>query len=81
MTMAIRLAMLLFIVVFVASTNSYSQEPRKIRISNATLSYSALPLIAAREWKFFQEQGLDVDIILMRSSWTSVLWLKWPRAG
>lgn len=68
MTMAIRLAMLLFIVVFVASTNSYSQERRKIRISNATLSYSALPLIAAREWKLFQEQGLDVEIILMRSA-------------
>jgi NitT/TauT family transport system substrate-binding protein len=68
MTMAIRLAMLFFVVVFVASTNSYSQERRKIRISNATLSYSALPLIAAREWKLFQEQGLDVEIILMRSA-------------
>jgi len=68
MTMAIRWAMLFLVVVFVASTNSYSQERRKIRISNATLSYSALPLIAAREWKFFQEQGLDVEIILMRSA-------------
>lgn len=68
MTMAIRLAVLFFVVVFVASTNSYSQERRKIRISNATLSYSALPLIAAREWKLFQEQGLDVEIILMRSA-------------
>jgi len=68
MTMAIRLAMLFFVIVFVAATNSYSQERRKIRISNATLSYSALPLIAAREWKFFQEQGLDVEIILMRSA-------------
>lgn len=68
MTMAIRLAMLFFVIVFVASTNSYSQERRKIRISNATLSYSALPLIAAREWKLFQEQGLDVEIILMRSA-------------
>ena len=27
-----------------------AQERRKIRISNATLSYSALPLVAAREW-------------------------------
>jgi ABC-type nitrate/sulfonate/bicarbonate transport system substrate-binding protein len=27
-----------------------------------------LPLVAAREWKFFQEQGLDVEIILMRSA-------------
>jgi sulfonate transport system substrate-binding protein len=68
MTMAVRLSMLFFVVVSVASTNSYSQERRKIRISNATLSYSALPLIAAREWKLFQEQGLDVEIILMRSA-------------
>src|SRR4249920_3044680 len=47
---------------------AYAQERRKIRISNATLSYSALPLVAAREWKLFQEQGLDVEIILMRSA-------------
>src|ERR1044071_9748035 len=45
-----------------------AQERRKIRISNATLSYSALPLVAAREWKLFQEQALDVEIILMRSA-------------
>ena len=45
-----------------------AQERRKIRISNATLSYSALPLVAAREWKLFQEQGLDVEMILMRSA-------------
>jgi hypothetical protein len=32
-----------------------AQERRKIRITNATLSYSALPLVAAREWKLFQE--------------------------
>lgn len=46
----------------------HAQERRKIRISNATLSYSALPLVAAREWKLFQDQGLDVEIILMRSA-------------
>ena len=46
----------------------HAQERRKIRISNATLSYSALPLVAAREWKLFQEQGLDIEIILMRSA-------------
>jgi NitT/TauT family transport system substrate-binding protein len=53
---------------FVAPTNGYAQERRKILISNATLSYSALSLVAARQWKLFQEQGLDVEIILMRSS-------------
>ena len=48
--------------------NGFTQERRKIKISNATLSYSALPLVAAREWKLFQEQGLDVEVILMRSA-------------
>ena len=57
----------LFAILF-APAGSQAQERRKIRISNATLSYSALPLIAAREWKLFQEQGLDVEIILMRSA-------------
>jgi NitT/TauT family transport system substrate-binding protein len=62
---------LIFIVGFCLLVNVrllQAQEQGKIRISNATLSYSALPLVAAREWKLFQEQGLDVEIILMRSA-------------
>ena len=56
--------------IFVLSLPAFAdaQQHRKIRISNATLSYSALPLVAAREWRLFQEQGLDVEIILMRSA-------------
>lgn len=46
----------------------FTQERRKITISNATLSYSALPLVAAREWKLFEEQALNVEVILMRSA-------------
>ena len=56
------------LVALLIATSSFSQERRKIRISNATLSYSALPLVAARQWKLFQEQGLDVEVILMRSA-------------
>ena len=58
------------ILIFILSLAEFgnAQERRRIRISNATLSYSALPLVAAREWKLFQEQGLDVEIILMRSA-------------
>ena len=63
-----RLILFLSLIVFSAPTSSHSQERRKILISNATLSYSALSLVAARQWKLFQEQGLDVEIILMRSS-------------
>lgn len=43
-------------------------ERRKIRISNANLSFTALPLVAAREWRHFNDQGLDVEVILMRSA-------------
>jgi ABC-type nitrate/sulfonate/bicarbonate transport system substrate-binding protein len=64
-----RCMILSLLMVFLSMPASgHAQERRKIRISNATLSYSALPLVAAREWKFFQEQGLDIEIILMRSA-------------
>jgi len=61
-------ALLFLAVICCLPAKSYGQQRRKILISNATLSYSALPLVAARQWKLFQEQGLDVEIILMRSS-------------
>jgi ABC-type nitrate/sulfonate/bicarbonate transport system substrate-binding protein len=51
---------------FAARTSA--QERRKVRISNANFSFTALPLLAAREWKHFSDQGLDVEIILMRSA-------------
>lgn len=37
----------------------------KVRIANASLSVTALPLIAAKEWKLFEEQGFDPEIILI----------------
>jgi len=49
-------------------SQAQTQERRRIRISNANFSFTALPLIAARDWKLFSEQGLDVEIILMRSA-------------
>src|ERR1043166_891786 len=55
-------------VLLAAPLLGHAQERRKILISNTTLSYSALPLVAARQWKLFQDQGLDVEIILMRSA-------------
>jgi ABC-type nitrate/sulfonate/bicarbonate transport system substrate-binding protein len=39
--------------------------PTKIRFSNSAMSVTSLALLAAREWKLFQERGLDVEIILM----------------
>ncbi len=45
-----------------------AQERRKVRISNSNFSFTALPLLAARDWKFFAGEGLEVEIILMRST-------------
>ena len=55
--------------VFASPLSAQAQERRaKVRISNATFSFTALPLIAARDWKSFSEQALDVEIIIMTSS-------------
>jgi NitT/TauT family transport system substrate-binding protein len=62
---------LTFVVLFACASMpvaGFAQERRRITISNATLSYSALPLVAAREWKLFEEQALTVEVILMRSA-------------
>lgn len=49
----------------------HAQESKaKIRISNSALSVTSLPLLAARDWKLFQERGLDVEIILMSPALT-----------
>lgn len=54
---------------FISASPTPAQERRaKIRISNATLSFTALPLLAAQEWKLFTENGLDVEVIIMTSS-------------
>jgi ABC-type nitrate/sulfonate/bicarbonate transport system substrate-binding protein len=63
-----KLTLFVLAVLLLVPAHGYTQERRKILISNATLSYSALPLVAARQWKLFLQQGLDVEIILMRSS-------------
>ncbi len=49
----------------------HAQDSRtKIRISNSALSVTSLALLAARDWKLFQERGLDVEIILMSPALT-----------
>ena len=46
-----------------------SQDKRtKVRISNAGLTITALPLMAARDWGVFSANGLDVEIIVMAPS-------------
>lgn len=46
-----------------------AQEKRiKARISNAGFTITALPLLAAQDWKIFAANGLEMEIILMASS-------------
>ena len=57
--------------VFTFSSSSIAQETKKkVRIANSAMSVTSLPLIAARDWKIFHEQGLDAEIILMSPALT-----------
>jgi len=61
----IKIAMCL--VLLLASTGA-AQERRKLRITNAGFTMTALPLLAAQEWKIFNANGLDMEVILMQST-------------
>lgn len=43
-----------------------AQERAKIRIAIPSASICCLHLFAAREWKLFEDNGIDVEIVLMR---------------
>src|SRR5207253_2424183 len=62
----------LVVALVLISTLSFSaaaQERRsKIRISNAGLTITALPLLAARDWGIFNASGMDVELIVMAAS-------------
>lgn len=50
----------------IGSVGVHAQTPRtKVRISNAGLTITALPLLAARDWGTFNGNGLDVEIVVM----------------
>jgi len=55
----------LFLVILSASTAGSQEKRAKVRISNAGLTITALPLLAARDWGIFSANGLDVEIIVM----------------
>jgi len=56
-----------FLMVAFASPG-FSQEARsKLRISYPNVSICCLALFAAQQWKIFEQNGLDVEIIQMRS--------------
>ena len=45
-----------------------SAEARKVQIAVATLSQSVLPLVVAKEKGYFQEEDLEVELILTTAS-------------
>src|SRR5919106_3765709 len=53
---------------FFSVTPVRAQEPKiKISISYPTASICCIALFAAQQWKVFQENGLEVESIQMRS--------------
>src|SRR4029434_1611105 len=55
----------LFLIILNTPTASSQEKRAKVRISNAGLTITALPLLAARDWGTFKTNGLDVEIIVM----------------
>jgi len=55
----------LILIILNAPTASSQEKRTKVRISNAGLTITALPLLAARDWGTFKANGLDVEIIVM----------------
>jgi ABC-type nitrate/sulfonate/bicarbonate transport system substrate-binding protein len=75
--MTLKAIVRIFVLLFLCVTLEFALEPlqaqesrTKIRISNSALSVTSLPLLAARDWKLFQERGLNVEIILMSPALT-----------
>jgi ABC-type nitrate/sulfonate/bicarbonate transport system substrate-binding protein len=61
--------MLGVVLVGALSTQAEGQDRRtRVRISNAGLTITALPLLAARDWGTFAADGLDAEIIVMSPS-------------
>lgn len=61
------LAVAFAIVLSVVATTPAQESKSKIRISYPNVSICCLALFAAKQWKIFDQHGLDVEIIQMRS--------------
>jgi sulfonate transport system substrate-binding protein len=48
------------------TSQAHGQDKAKIRIAIPSASICCLHLFAARQWKLFEDGGLDVEIVLMR---------------
>ena len=58
----------LFLIILTGPQATSQEKRTKVRISNAGLTITALPLMAARDWGVFSANGLDVEIIVIAPS-------------
>jgi NitT/TauT family transport system substrate-binding protein len=58
----------LFLIVFFHTLPCWSQEKVKLRVSSATKTLGYGPLWVASRMGFFERQGLDVDLVVIRAS-------------
>jgi NitT/TauT family transport system substrate-binding protein len=58
----------LFLIVFFHTLPCWSQEKVKLRVSSATKTLGYGPLWVASRLGFFERQGLDVDLVVIRAS-------------
>lgn len=56
------------ILALLSANHCTAQERRKLRITNAGFTITALPLLAAKEWGIFNANNLDMEVILMQSA-------------
>ncbi|MGZ9244095.1 MAG: ABC transporter substrate-binding protein [Candidatus Binatia bacterium] len=60
-----RIVGMVTMLLFGAGPANGQNPPTKIRFSNSAMSVTSLALLAARDWRLFQERGLDAEIILI----------------
>src|SRR5215470_311479 len=58
----------LFLIVFFHALPCWSQDKVKLRVSSATKTLGYGPLWVASKMGFFERQGLDVDLVVIRAS-------------
>ncbi len=61
---------LVFVLVtsLLSTANTSAQQLTKVRFPYSPINTSALPFMIAKDAKFFDEHGLDVDLIFMGAS-------------
>lgn len=63
---------IVFLTIVLLSSPCFSQEKVKLQVSSATKTLGYGPLWAASKMGFFTRQGLDVDLVSIRSSDVSI---------